>query len=56
MTHPGLREGTGSTGAEYRRQSHEWLTKRISYLPLFSHVFAVPTPRNTKVLLKTVDF
>jgi hypothetical protein len=56
MAHPGLLTAPDQLAQNTRRQSHQWLMKRIAHSPPFSHVFAVPSPRNTKVLLKTVDF
>jgi hypothetical protein len=56
MIHPGLLTAPDRPAQNTLRQSHQWLTKRISYLPPFSLVFAASPPRNTNVLLKTVDF
>jgi len=56
IVHPRLLTAPDQPAENSLKQSHQWLMKRISYSPPFSHAFAVPPPRNTNVLLKTVDF
>jgi hypothetical protein len=55
--HSEIADGAGSIPAgNIVKQSHQWLTERMVFSPRFSHFFAVPPPRSTKVLSKTVDF